>query len=282
MNDRRQLIGLLTAVCAVVLGIPTSASAQATDDRQADSTGQAWLERCRDNDRDWGDGERYCEVRVSRMPAGKSLDVDGQQNGSVHVYGWDRDEVRVVAKIQTNAQDADAAKELASGITVQASGGRVRADGPSMRRRESWSVSYDVWTPRRTDVTATAHNGGLAVEDVDGRMDLSTQNGSIALRRIAGDVRGETTNGSVTAVLDGDRWNGDGLDLRTTNGSVNLSIPDRYSARLETGTTNGGMRIDFPVTVQGTIGRHLTTQLGSGGPPIRAVTVNGAVSIRRR
>ena len=36
------------------------------------------------------------------------------------------------------------------------------------------------------------------------------------------------------------------------------------------------------MTVQGAFGRSFTTQLGSGGATIRAVTTNGGVSIRRR
>jgi DUF4097 and DUF4098 domain-containing protein YvlB len=120
------------------------------------------------------------------------------------------------------------------------------------------------------------------VQDIDGRLDLSALNGGISLSGVSGDVHGQTTNGAVSATLDGDRWRGPGLDLQTTNGSVNLDIPDGYSARLETGTVNGGMRIDFPVTLQGNIGRHITTVLGDGGPTIRAVTTNGGVNITRR
>ena len=143
-------------------------------------------------------------------------------------------------------------------------------------------MSYDVWTPRNTDLHLSTHNGGIAVADIEGRLDMTAVNGGIKLEGIAGDVHGETTNGPLNVTLDGDRWRGEGLDLRTTNGPVNVDIPDAYSARLETGTVNGGMRIDFPVTLQGTIGRHISTQLGDGGAPIRAVTTNGPVTIRRR
>jgi hypothetical protein len=45
---------------------------------------------------------------------------------------------------------------------------------------------------------------------------------------------------------------------------------------------NGGMNIDFPITVQGTIGRRITTKLGTGGPRVRATTTNGGVRIRER
>jgi hypothetical protein len=44
----------------------------------------------------------------------------------------------------------------------------------------------------------------------------------------------------------------------------------------------GGVRCDFPVTVQGRIGRGLNADLGSGGAPVRLRTVNGGVSIQKR
>ena len=272
----------LAFVGALALGPASPAGAQNPDVQTADLDGQAWLDRCRRDDRGWGDRERYCEVRVLRLDAQRSLDVDGRQNGGVRVHGWDRDEVRVVAHIQTEAEDDSEAKSLASRIEIAARDGRVRAEGPPLQGHSNWSVSYELWVPHATDLTVNAQNGGLSVDDVEGHVDLSTVNGGISVRRVAGDVRGQTTNGSVNAVLEGERWEGTGLELQTTNGSVNLSIPDGYSARLETGTINGGMRVEFPITVQGTIGRRLTTQLGRGGPPIRALTVNGSVNIRRR
>ena len=68
----------------------------------------------------------------------------------------------------------------------------------------------------------------------------------------------------------------------TRNGGINMTMPEHYSAALETATVNGRISIDFPVTVQGRIGRELTTTLGSGGARLRAVTTNGGVTIRRR
>jgi DUF4097 and DUF4098 domain-containing protein YvlB len=85
----------------------------------------------------------------------------------------------------------------------------------------------------------------------------------------------------VVAYLKGTKWQGAGLDLQTTNGPVNLSIPEGYNAHLETGTVNGPMRFDFPVTVQGRIDRRLSLDIGSGGPTIRVVTTNGPVIVRR-
>ena len=111
---------------------------------------------------------------------------------------------------------------------------------------------------------------------------MQTVNGGVAVMDAAGDIRGRTQNGGVSVDLTGRSWDGRGLDLETTNGGISLSVPADYSAELETGTVNGGMRIDFPVTVQGRLSQQIRTRIGAGGPLIRAVTTNGGVNIRQR
>lgn len=97
---------------------------------------------------------------------------------------------------------------------------------------------------------------------------------------VNGDVVAETMNGGLYVVLEGDRWQRKGLDATSTNGGVHLSMPSGYSAHLKTGTTTGGMDIDFLVTVQGWIGRRVATDLGRGGATIRLITTNGGVDAR--
>lgn len=269
-------------LCAIVLLggalAPSSAHAQR---REYERTPEQWLDGCRHGD--WGDDDRevYCELRDTTLAASKSLAIDGRQNGSVVVHGWDRSDVRVVAKVRAEGETTADAQALARDLHVVYRSGRISVDGPSEERHRSWSVGLEVWLPRQSDLDLEAFNGGIGVDGVAGRLDMQTTNGGISLRRVSGDVRGSTTNGGVTVELDGDRWSGAGLDVRTTNGGVTLSVPAAYNARLETGTVNGGMQIDFPITVQGSIGRHFTTTLGNGGPPIRVTTTNGGVRIRK-
>jgi hypothetical protein len=246
------------------------------------SRAERFMRNCDDSYSD-RDRERFCEVRdVTLKVPQRTLVVDGRDNGGVSFYGWDKAEVLVRALIQANGDSRAEAQALAKDIKIETDGDRIRADGPANRRYAHWSVSYEVWVPRKTNLDADTHNGGISVEGVEGRMELHAVNGGIALRSVGGDVRAETTNGGVTAALDGTSWKGEGLDLSTTNGGVSLEIPRGYNARLETGTVNGGMNIDFPITVQGFIGRRITTTLGQGGPRVRAITTNGGVRIRER
>jgi DUF4097 and DUF4098 domain-containing protein YvlB len=96
-------------------------------------------------------------------------------------------------------------------------------------------------------------------------------------------VRARTTNGPLDVDLTGSHWEGVGLDAETSNGPVNLGVPTDYSARLELGTVNGPFNVAFPltITVEGRLGRRMTTTLGAGCAPVRVVTTNGPVSIRR-
>jgi DUF4097 and DUF4098 domain-containing protein YvlB len=258
---------LLLAICAA------PAVAQSRD-------AQRWLDACRSG-RGGRDRERFCDVREQTIPSRSHLRVDGRENGGIEIIGADRNDILVISMIQTQAESESEAKEIAGQIRVDL-GDDIRADGPSTRWRSSWSVSYEIHVPRKMNLDLTATNGGISIENVDGRMEFETTNGGISLTGVSGSVRGSTSNGGVDVELTGDRWTGEGLDVRTTNGGIELAIPLNYSARLETGTVNGGMDIGFPITVQGRIDRRLATQLGSGGALIRVTTTNGGVSLRRR
>jgi len=261
----------LLTLALVISAIPLAA-------QQTGSRADRFMRNCDDyGDRD---RERFCEVRDVKMAVGQRLYVDGRDNGGVSFYGWDKNEVLVRALIQSYADSRAEAQALAKEVKIEATGERVYADGPSNRRYANWHVSYEVWVPRKMNLEAVTHNGGVSVDGVQGRMDLRAVNGGISLREVGGDVRAETTNGGVSAVLSGTTWTGGGLDLETTNGGVTLDIPRGYNAQLETGTVNGGMNIDFPITVQGSIGRRISTKLGNGGPRVRAITTNGGVRIR--
>lgn len=251
----------------------------------ASVSGQRTRNELRCDDRNQSDGDAramYCEIRERTFPAAAQLDIDAAPNGEISVHGADRSDVRLIARVEAHAEtDADA-RALASAVRLEIGDGRVRSEGPDQRHRRSWSVSYELWVPRRSNLALQALNGGIAIDDVDGTIEARSTNGGISLDGVAGDVRGETTNGGLRAALDGDRWRGAGLDLRTTNGGITLDLPRGYSARLEAATTNGGFDFDFPITIQGRLDRHVTTRLGQGGAPIRAITTNGGVTVHER
>jgi Toastrack DUF4097 len=233
---------------------------------------------------DYGSSDRasYCEVREETIGGANPLDINAGRNGGIRVRGWDRGDVLVRARIVGYADSDAEARRVVSGVRIDTAEGNVSAVGPDGNGESGWSVSFEVQVPRTALLTLNTRNGGIAIEDFRGAAKFRAQNGGVTLRDVSGDIRGETTNGGVTVDLTGDHWDGAGLDVETRNGGIRLTLPANYSADLETGTTHGRLSVDFPMTVQGSIGRSLTTTLGAGGAKLRAITTNGGVSIHRR
>jgi DUF4097 and DUF4098 domain-containing protein YvlB len=257
-----------------LFGAPALA-AQSRDD-------SAWQRSCERDDDDTG--ERYCEVRHTGFrPSGSSLTVDPDENGGVEVIGWDKDSVAVTIRIQANARSESDAQALAQRVKVEASGSSVRVDGPSSGRREHWSAGLVLWVPRKTGLFASTTNGPLSVSNLSGTLDLHSTNGPLTLEDLSGDVRARVQNGPLSVELQGNTWEGKGLDAESVNGPVELGIPDGYNAELETGTVNGPMRTDVPltITVQGRMRDRIHARLGKGGARVRVVTTNGPITIRR-
>lgn len=236
--------------------------------------------KCGDN---WSgrNQEGYCEIREQNVPAGGAITVDASKNGGVAVKGWDRNGVLVRARVQTSASTKSEAEQLAKQISIETAGGKISASGPASQENSHWSVSYEIFAPRRSDLSLEAYNGGISISDVSGRIEFTGHNGGVVLRRVGGNVRGGTTNGGVVVELAGDRWDWETLDVKTTNGGIVMAVPENYSAHLETGTVNGHLSVDFPVTVQGRITKEIAVNLGAGGATVRATTTNGGVRIKR-
>jgi hypothetical protein len=233
---------------------------------------------------DQGDRNRafHCEVREDTIGGANPVEIDAGRNGGIRVRGWDRSDVLVRSRILAQADTDAEARRIVSGIRIDTAGASVRSIGPDAGRDASWSVSFEVQVPRNAMLTLNTHNGGISIGDFGGSATFHAVNGGVTLINVGGDIRGETTNGGITVDLTGDHWDGQGLDVETRNGGIRMTMPDHYSAALETATTHGRISIDFPVSVQGRIGRELTTTLGAGGARVRAITTNGGVSIKRK
>lgn len=277
----RSMARLTFLVAALAATAPLGAEAP-IDQTQRTLTNDEWcadaLQRQDDDDR-----ETVCEVREFNLPRG-SVGVE-TSNGGIRVTGGDRNDILVRALVMAQGRTEEDARDVLKQVRITTDGGRVDTDGPrssGWRDRSGWWVSFRIETPSTTDVRLRSSNGSLNVTGVKGTMNLRTSNGSIRLTDVAGDVEADTSNGSVVATLSGSSWDGAGLDVTTSNGSVRLELPESYNAQLTAGTSNGSLNLDFPVTVRGRIGREIETTLGSGGAPIKVRTSNGSVRIRRR
>jgi hypothetical protein len=242
-------------------------------------------EFCDNNNYSNGDKVSFRDLREIKLPNLSLLEVDGKKNGGISVKGENRTDILVRACVQTWAETDAEAKAFANNTRIETSG-YVRAENGN--GEENWSVSYQILVPTSTNLKLTAHNGGISISSVNGTLEFETKNGGLHLANVSGNVKGRTTNGGVHVNLSGNTWNGSGLDVETTNGGVKLMLPVNYSANIETGTVNGGLKSDFPelsVEKDEKDGRyyrqnkHINASLNGGGAPIRVLTTNGGVSI---
>lgn len=237
---------------------------------------------CRDEGDYDNDRAIHCEVKEQTIAATKgTINVDARQNGGIAIKGWERNEILVRYRVQTRAMTQADADALATQIRVETANAQIIANGPEQERRHNWDVTYEIFVPRQSALSLQTHNGGIVIADVRGQIEFAATNGGVVLKRLGGNVQGHTTNGGLVVHLDGNRWDGEKLDVQTTNGGIVMSMPDNYSAHLETSTVNGSLNIGFPMTVQGRINKEISTDLGNGGATIRATTTNGGVSIRK-
>ncbi|HUB78528.1 MAG TPA: DUF4097 family beta strand repeat-containing protein [Bryobacteraceae bacterium] len=225
---------------------------------------------------------RHCDIREQTVPSVGSLLVDAGRNGGISVKGAARGDVLVRARVEAAGDTQSAADSMASQVTIDSSGGQVRAVGPESADNSWWSVSYEIFVPQNGDLTVKAHNGGITISDVRGTIKFETTNGGVRLRRVAGDVSGETVNGGLQVDLAGAVWDGRQMDVSTRNGGVTVTMPASYSAHVQAETRSGSIQSDFPLTLQGNLKpRQLDFTLGGGGPLIHVATQNGGVRLKQ-
>ena len=228
------------------------------------------------------DNARHCEIREQSVPSVGSLNIDATRNGGVSVKGWLRGDTLVRARVETSGDTQAAAAGMASRVTIDGSGGQLKATGPESTENSSWSVSYEIFVPQTTDLTVKAHNGGISISDVRGQIHFDGQNGGVRLTRVAGDVSGATVNGGVQVELAGTMWDGRQMDVSTRNGGVTIAMPANYSAHIQAETGNGRVQSDFPMPLEASArSRRLDMNLGNSGPLIHVTTVNGGVRLKR-
>jgi DUF4097 and DUF4098 domain-containing protein YvlB len=277
---RRFALFIVCFTAVVLLGVSLPHSHRHVHAAGQAQTGNWHNGDCDDNGHHWGEAH-VCQMRRTSFALSSGhLNVE-TVNGGIEVLGEDRSDVALEARVSAWAPSESEANDLLNHVVIDTDNGTLRDHGPRSHffNRTGYSIDYHLRVPRHLAAELHTMNGGIELTRVDGNLRFDTTNGGVTLDRISGDVEGHTVNGGLNVTLAGDRWQGSGLRADTTNGGVDLRVPEHYNAHLETGTVNGGITVDFPVTVQGTIKNHLNTDLGSGGPTVHVQTVNGGITV---
>jgi DUF4097 and DUF4098 domain-containing protein YvlB len=207
-------------------------------------------------------------------------------NGAVHISTWDQNEVKVDAvkyadskeRLEQARIDIDSGKDDLS----------IRTRYPDHDLTFNWgshnnpaSVEYTLTVPRtaRLDEIKLI-NGSLDVTGVTGEVHASCINGRLEAHNLSGRADLSTINGHLDAKFD--QLRGSSLELKSVNGSVELTIPSDSKAEIEASTVSGRIDNDFGLHVNhhSFVGHDLRGELGNGGPRIKLSNVNGGIEIR--
>lgn len=207
-------------------------------------------------------------------------------NGAVHISTWDQNEVKVDAvkyadskeRLEQARIDIDSGKDHLS----------IRTKYPDHDLTFNWgshnnpaSVEYTLTVPRtaRLDEIKLI-NGSLDVTGVTGEVHASCINGTLEAHNLSGRADLSTINGHLDAKFD--QLRGSSLELKSVNGSVELTIPSDSKAEIEASTVSGRIDNDFGLHVNhhSFVGHDLRGELGNGGPRIKLSNVNGRIEIR--
>ncbi|HEX8291467.1 MAG TPA: DUF4097 family beta strand repeat-containing protein [Pyrinomonadaceae bacterium] len=226
------------------------------------------------------------------LAAGRTIEIRGI-NGNVSAEPSAGGEVEVVAVKSARRSDPDEVRievvRHAGGVLICAvypnAGGEPNTCEPNNSRSHvrdnDTSVNFTVRVPAGVNFNGRTVNGEVRALDLGADVDAKTVNGAINVSA-AGFARAATVNGSITASMGRADWPS-GLEFKTVNGSINLTLPASLSARVEAKTLNGEITTDFPMTVTGSFSRRrLSGAIGGGGDrQLTLETVNGSVQIRR-
>ena len=255
-----------------LLGVTFSGAAQAPAE-------PSFSLACRRGARVGGDKQQFCEVRELSMPApvGQSLLIDGA-NGGTTIRGWAGTDVRIKVLLQSGGRTAEEAQARVQSVAVAAEGNALRTTLPNDKVERL--VRYEVFVPRQTALVVTSAGGSIRLENMQARIEFRGSSGNAILTNLGGQVTGSITNGNIYLTLSGDQWEGEGLDVRTTNGNVQWQVPANYAAQIRLTTTSGSIYTSVPTTPTGA-GKEVAAALGQGGALLKATTVNGNIEFKQ-
>jgi len=227
------------------------------------------------------------------MKAGQTLEVINR-NGEIEASAASGDEARASGTTRWGNDDREFFVEVVEypdGVTICAvqardkTPGRCHRGGVSSDSTGWWhgsraKINFDLQVPRGVHFRALTTNGNVLGHNLASVVDAATTNGNVEVSTSEW-ASATTTNGGVRVSMGSAKWTGE-LQESTTNGSVEVTLPASAEFKVRAATTNGGIKTDFPITVQGTFSsKELSGTVGSGGRELKVETTNGTIRLTK-
>jgi len=130
-------------------------------------------------------------------------------------------------------------------------------------------------------ISAEAVDGDLLLDQVEGTVEAHAVDGEMRIDGILGALRAESTDGDITVRVRPSSTMEDDWSIRTTDGSIQLVLPDGFAADLNVRAGDGEIEIDHPVTITGKLSRHsFRGPLNGGAYELMLRSSDGDIEIR--
>lgn len=215
-------------------------------------------------------------------------------------------------EVSRGSSSAIAAHVVTDGYTIGSGGVRIteRQDGDHvdiqvhLPNEVGFHLNYhrrariELQVPQDSTLDLHSGDGHINVDGTSGPAKIDTGDGAVEVHNFNGNVRAHTSDGHITVdgvLTDVDLHSGDGhIDLtarpgskmangwliHTSDGRVEVRLPQDFSAELYAHTGDGHISLDFPVTVNGALERsRIRGKINGGGPLLEITTGDGGIRI---
>src|SRR5262249_62245616 len=131
------------------------------------------------------------------------------------------------------------------------------------------------------DLRAKSTSGNVTVRGVAGAVNARSTSGNVHVGEINGTVSGKSTSGNVEVEIVQLGGAGD-MEFASTSGDVRVKLPGNLDADVRMSTLSGGLKTDFPLTIEESErgpGRRATGRVGTGSRSLRLSSTSGSVSL---
>lgn len=241
-------------------------------------------------------GASYAEREEKQFqfyPGGK-LQIVSEAPGAIRIIGWKKGAVRVEAEKTVQGLSGEPARRVIEKYPLRVRWNQTSANiGVSAVAGEdpSMACNLTIYVPGdRTDINASILSGDICAENVNGWVEMTSGRGNLRASSMSGYFSGKTGRGDIHAEMSGKRWRGLEFGAMTRAGSIELRLPEDYSAALKLETLDGELTVDYPPRIVDgepvplAVGIRKSAQaldatVGDGGPPLTLISHSGDIRL---
>jgi Toastrack DUF4097 len=210
------------------------------------------------------------DLSIESHQDGNAVEITAKIRNGFH-WGWGgfsrslRIEVYMPKEADLQVASGDGSVEtqyLAGNLNVHTGDGHIRVEGA------------------KGAIRLSTGDGSIEAQNLDGRAEASSGDGHVSLTGRFDSLDVKTGDGSVTVRATSGSQLASGWNIRTGDGSVDVSLPGDLKATIDASTHDGHISLGIPVTVEGTFSTsQLHGNMNGGGQALTIQTGDGSIRL---